>query len=47
MKKIRHAPSKRITVRFHDDEIEKIEKGMKKHKMMLKSDYIRHKTLTK
>ena len=46
MKKIRHAPSKRITVRFHDDEIDKIEKGMKKHKMVLKSEFIRLKTLS-
>jgi len=43
----RFAPSQRITVRWHADEIKQISKGMKKHKIEKVSDYIRYKTLTK
>lgn len=43
MKKlIRFAPSKNITVRFHEEEVKKIDK---KRGKLNRSDYIRNKTL--
>lgn len=48
--KTRHAPSIRITTRFHQSEIDQIKTAMKKKKMdydTQKSEYIRQKTLTK